>query len=136
MTMLRVEGLTKNFGELCAVDRCSFEVGQGTIQGLIGPNGSGKTTVFNLITGFLRSTAGKTFFKDREITGLPAARDRPGRHRAHLPVGARVPAHDRTGESAQRAERAAWRAHLAGRPANAASAPGENASSSTGRGIC
>jgi ABC-type branched-subunit amino acid transport system ATPase component len=71
MTMLRVEGLTKNFGELCAVDRCSFEVGQGTIQGLIGPNGSGKTTVFNLITGFLQVTSGKTFFKDREITGLP-----------------------------------------------------------------
>ena len=71
MTMLRVEGLTKNFGELCAVDRCSFEVGQGTIQGLIGPNGSGKTTVFNLITGFLQPTAGKAFFKGREITGLP-----------------------------------------------------------------
>ena len=45
---------------------------QGTIHGLIGPNGSGKTTVFNLITGFLRPTAGKVFFKDREITGLPA----------------------------------------------------------------
>ena len=72
MTMLRVEGLTKNFGELCAVDRCSFEVAQGTIQGLIGPNGSGKTTVFNLITGFLRPSAGQVFFKGREITGLPA----------------------------------------------------------------
>jgi neutral amino acid transport system ATP-binding protein len=71
MTMLRVEGLTKNFGELCAVDRCSFEVAQGTIQGLIGPNGSGKTTVFNLITGFLQPTAGRVYFKEREITGLP-----------------------------------------------------------------
>lgn len=70
--MLRIEGLTKNFGELCAVNRCSFEVAQGAIQGLIGPNGSGKTTVFNLITGFLQVTAGKAFFKDRDITGLPA----------------------------------------------------------------
>ena len=69
--MLRVEGLTKNFGGLRAVDRCSFEVTQGTIHGLIGPNGSGKTTVFNLITGFLPATAGKAFFKDQEITGLP-----------------------------------------------------------------
>jgi len=70
--MLKVENLTKNFGELCAVDRLSFEVTQGAIQGLIGPNGSGKTTVFNLITGFLQPTAGRTFFKDREITGLPS----------------------------------------------------------------
>jgi ABC-type branched-subunit amino acid transport system ATPase component len=69
--MLKIENLTKNFGELCAVDRLSFEVTQGTIHGLIGPNGSGKTTVFNLITGFLRPTAGKVFFKDRETTGLP-----------------------------------------------------------------
>lgn len=70
--MLRIEGLTKNFGELCAVNRCSFEVAQGAIQGLIGPNGSGKTTVFNLITGFYQVTSGKTFFKGRDITGLPA----------------------------------------------------------------
>lgn len=72
MTMLRVEGLTKNFGELCAVNRCSFEVAQGAIQGLIGPNGSGKTTVFNLITGFLQVTAGRAYFKERDITGLPS----------------------------------------------------------------
>jgi ABC-type branched-subunit amino acid transport system ATPase component len=70
--MLRVEALTKDFGGLRAVDRCSFEVRQGAIQGLIGPNGSGKTTVFNLITGFLQPTAGRTFFKGEEITGLPS----------------------------------------------------------------
>lgn len=69
--MLRVEGLTKNFGGLRAVNHCSFEVGQGSIFGLIGPNGSGKTTVFNMITGFLRPTGGHVFFKDQEITGLP-----------------------------------------------------------------
>jgi len=68
--MLRVEGLTKDFGGLRAVNRVSFEVAQGCIFGLIGPNGSGKTTVFNLITGFLQPTAGKTTLKGHEITGL------------------------------------------------------------------
>jgi branched-chain amino acid transport system ATP-binding protein len=69
--MLRVEALTKDFGGLRAVDRCSFEVRQGAIHGLIGPNGSGKTTVFNLVTGFLAPTSGRAFFKEQEITGLP-----------------------------------------------------------------
>ncbi len=69
MTLLRLEGLTKDFGELRAVDRCSFEIAPHAIQGLIGPNGSGKTTVFNMITGFLKPTTGRVFFKDRDITG-------------------------------------------------------------------
>jgi branched-chain amino acid transport system ATP-binding protein len=69
--MLRVQGLTKDFGGLRAVNRCSFEVSRGSIHGLIGPNGSGKTTVFNLITGFLQPTSGQAFFKGQEITGLP-----------------------------------------------------------------
>ena len=68
--MLRVEGLTKDFGGLRAVNRCSFEVPRGAICGLIGPNGSGKTTVFNLITGFLQPTEGRVFLNDGEITGL------------------------------------------------------------------
>ncbi len=69
--MLKVDGLTKDFGGLRAVDRCSFEVKAGDIFGLIGPNGSGKTTVFNLITGFLQPSAGHVFFRGHEITGLP-----------------------------------------------------------------
>jgi ABC-type branched-subunit amino acid transport system ATPase component len=69
--MLRVENLTKDFGGLRAVDHCSFEVSSGEICGLIGPNGSGKTTVFNLITGFLPATSGKVRFKEDDITGLP-----------------------------------------------------------------
>jgi neutral amino acid transport system ATP-binding protein len=71
--MLKVEGLTKDFGGLRAVNHCSFEITQGCIFGLIGPNGSGKTTVFNLITGFLQPTAGKVAFKGQEVTGLPPA---------------------------------------------------------------
>jgi len=70
--MLRIEELTKDFGGLRAVNRCSFEMPEGMIFGLIGPNGSGKTTVFNLITGFLPPTTGRVFFKDQEITSLPS----------------------------------------------------------------
>lgn len=69
--MLRIEDLTKDFGGLRAVNHCSFEMTEGIIFGLIGPNGSGKTTVFNLITGFLPPTAGRVSFKNQEITGLP-----------------------------------------------------------------
>ena len=67
--MLRVENLTKRFGSLTAVNDVSFSVDQGEIVGLMGPNGSGKTTIFNLISGFLRSTAGKVYFKGRPIEG-------------------------------------------------------------------
>ncbi len=56
--MLAVEGLTKRFGGVAAVDDCSFAVEEGTITALIGPNGSGKTTAFNLITGYLPADAG------------------------------------------------------------------------------
>src|SRR5262249_25378513 len=55
---LEIEGLTKRFGGVTAVGDCSFAVPQGSITALVGPNGSGKTTVFNLITGYLRPDAG------------------------------------------------------------------------------
>src|SRR5262245_31886397 len=50
--------LCKDFGSLRAVDRVSFEVGLGTIVGLIGPNGSGKTTILRLLSGFVAPTSG------------------------------------------------------------------------------
>jgi ABC-type branched-subunit amino acid transport system ATPase component len=68
--VLKVDQLTKDFDNLRAVDHCSFEVSQGLIFGLIGPNGSGKTTVFNMVTGFLEPTAGRIYFIGREITSL------------------------------------------------------------------
>jgi ABC-type branched-subunit amino acid transport system ATPase component len=68
--VLKADQLTKDFSSLRAVDHCSFEVSRGRIFGLIGPNGSGKTTVFNLITGFLAPTSGRIFFQGRDITGL------------------------------------------------------------------
>lgn len=68
--MLKVTGLTKEFGGLRAVDNLSFEVKEGTIVGLIGPNGSGKSTVFNLVSGFYRCDAGRVEFLGKDITGL------------------------------------------------------------------
>jgi len=71
MSYLKVEGLSKFFGGLRAVHDVSFEVEQGEIFGFIGPNGSGKTTTMNLVTGFLKPTAGTVMFKGENISGLP-----------------------------------------------------------------
>jgi branched-chain amino acid transport system ATP-binding protein len=68
--MLAVAGLTKRFGGFTALNSVSFEVREGEILGLIGPNGSGKTTAFNCISGALAPTAGSIRFRDHEIGGL------------------------------------------------------------------
>jgi len=72
--ILRVEGVSKAFGGVKALEGVSFEVRPGEIFGIIGPNGSGKTTLANCITGFVRAASGRVFFKGREITGLPPHR--------------------------------------------------------------
>jgi branched-chain amino acid transport system ATP-binding protein len=69
--MLRVEGLTKRFGGLVAVNDVSFAVRAGQVVSIVGPNGAGKTTVFNLITGVLSPDRGEVFLSDRRITGWP-----------------------------------------------------------------
>ena len=71
MSYLKVEGLSKFFGGLRAVYDVSFEIERGETLGLIGPNGSGKTTTMNLVTGFLKPTAGTIVFKGENIAGLP-----------------------------------------------------------------
>jgi branched-chain amino acid transport system permease protein len=68
--LLAVEGLRKSFGGLVAVDDLTFSVATGEIIGLIGPNGSGKTTVLNLISGALSPDAGSIRFDGQEIAGL------------------------------------------------------------------
>ena len=68
--MLTVAGLTKRFGGFTALNGVSFEVHEGEILGLIGPNGSGKTTAFNCISGALAPTAGSIRFKGQELAGL------------------------------------------------------------------
>ncbi|MEN3362569.1 MAG: branched-chain amino acid transport system ATP-binding protein [Mycobacteriales bacterium] len=65
--LLEVDGLTKRFGGVTAVAGCSFGVGAGSITALIGPNGSGKTTAFNMITGYLRPDAGRIVFAGRRV---------------------------------------------------------------------
>jgi branched-chain amino acid transport system ATP-binding protein len=69
---LEINGLTKQFGGLLAVNQFDMNVNQGEIVGLIGPNGAGKTTIFNLITGVLRPTSGKVVFNGEDITGKKA----------------------------------------------------------------
>ncbi len=68
MSILTLENLTKNFGGLMAVDHVSFSVKEGEIFGLIGPNGSGKTTIFNLINQYYTVTEGKIYFQGIDIT--------------------------------------------------------------------
>ncbi len=70
--LLQVAGLAKRFGGVQAVADLTFEVREGEILGMIGPNGSGKTTTFNLITGFYRPDRGRTRFAGRDITGRPS----------------------------------------------------------------
>ncbi len=72
--LLQVNKLSKTFGGIRALDGVSFGVHQGEILGIIGPNGSGKTTIVNCITGFIRPTSGKVRFRGRDITGKPAHR--------------------------------------------------------------
>lgn len=67
---LHIKDVTKRFGGVVAIDCLSFTVEKGTIHGLIGPNGSGKTTVFNVVTGFYPVDGGTIFYGDREITNL------------------------------------------------------------------
>jgi branched-chain amino acid transport system ATP-binding protein len=68
MKALEVEGLRKSFGGFAALRGIDLHVDEGELFGVIGPNGSGKTTFFNCVTGVLRCSAGKVAFKGREIT--------------------------------------------------------------------
>lgn len=72
--LLDVRGLCKTFGGVRAVWELSFQVPRGAVFGLLGPNGSGKTTVFNLVAGALRPDAGTVTFDGRPVTALPPHR--------------------------------------------------------------
>jgi branched-chain amino acid transport system ATP-binding protein len=69
--ILQIQEITKTFGGIIALNRVSFEVGEGEILGIIGPNGSGKTTTVNCITGFVKPSSGRVLFRGEEITGKP-----------------------------------------------------------------
>lgn len=70
MTILKTDGLSKHFGGLIAVSDFNVEMEEGELVGLIGPNGSGKTTIFNVITGLYKPTAGGIHFDGKDVTGL------------------------------------------------------------------
>src|SRR5207244_13157054 len=70
MSLLEISNLSKRFGGVVAVDSCSLSVPGGSVTGLIGPNGSGKTTVFHLVTGFLPRDGGDVRFKSQSIVDL------------------------------------------------------------------
>jgi len=69
--LLKVSNLSKYFGGVQAVNNVSFELMEGELLGFIGPNGSGKTTIVNLITGFVKPTGGEVIYRGQDITGRP-----------------------------------------------------------------
>lgn len=68
--ILEVSQLTKDFGGVRAANQVSFALGEGESLGIIGPNGSGKTTIANLVSGFIKPDEGSVRFKGKEITGM------------------------------------------------------------------
>jgi len=78
-SLLSVEGVTKRYGGIVAVDDVSLDLADGEVLGIIGPNGSGKTTLFDVISGFQRADAGTVRLGGRDITNLsPERRVREG----------------------------------------------------------
>ena len=69
--ILEVQGLTRHFGGIKALDGVDFRLERGELAGIIGPNGSGKTTLFNVITGIYRPDRGTVSMGEEDITGLP-----------------------------------------------------------------
>jgi len=68
--ILKIQNLTKNFGNVSAVSNVSIEVEEGTIHSIIGPNGAGKSTFFNMISGVIPPSDGYVYYKDKDITGF------------------------------------------------------------------
>ena len=70
--ILKLSGVSKRFGVLLAADNLSMHLNEGEALGVIGPNGSGKTTMFNILTGITKADQGQVFFRDTDITHLRA----------------------------------------------------------------
>jgi ABC-type branched-subunit amino acid transport system ATPase component len=74
MPLLEVRGLIKRFQGVTAVDAVDLSVDAGELVSLIGPNGSGKTTIFNCVTGYLPADGGRVLFREQDLTGAPPHR--------------------------------------------------------------
>jgi branched-chain amino acid transport system ATP-binding protein len=74
LALLSARGVAKQFGGLKALDQVDMDVQRGSIHGLIGPNGSGKTTMLNVLSGVYQPAAGSIVFADTELAGAPAHR--------------------------------------------------------------
>jgi len=72
--LLEVDGLSRRFGGIKAVDGLDLKIFPGTIHGLIGPNGAGKTTTFNLISGYYAPTGGRIVYQGRNVAGWSTSR--------------------------------------------------------------
>jgi branched-chain amino acid transport system ATP-binding protein len=71
MSLLQLEGVSRSFGGVRAVEDVSTTVGEGELFGVIGPNGAGKTTLFNLITGLIPPDRGRVLLGGEDITRKP-----------------------------------------------------------------
>jgi len=69
--MIRINNLSRHYGDFKAVDNVSFEINKGEIVGLLGPNGAGKTTSFYMIVGLIKPNGGRIFLNDQDITTYP-----------------------------------------------------------------
>ncbi len=78
MTNLRLSNIRKAFGQTLVVEDVTIEVPSGSLFFLLGSSGCGKTTILRMIAGFLQPTAGRVFFDDRDVTGLPAEKRNTG----------------------------------------------------------
>jgi branched-chain amino acid transport system ATP-binding protein len=76
--VLRLDGISKRFGGVVALDDVSLTIDAGEVVGLIGPNGAGKTTLFDIVSGLQAPTTGTVALDGRDVTALPAE------HRARI----------------------------------------------------
>ena len=78
MAAISVQGLTKRFGDVLAVDQLNFEIDQGTVAGFLGPNGAGKTTTLRMLLGLVAPTSGTATVAGRPYRELPDPARRVG----------------------------------------------------------
>lgn len=69
--MLKIENLTRNYGDFIALDNISLQIDEGSICGFVGPNGAGKTTIFRIVASLLRATSGKVYIEGKDIEKNP-----------------------------------------------------------------